>query len=662
MRRSGAEVLQAGETGSGFLSGTAAFRPMARLIRLIGAELISDEIVAIAELVKNAYDADAHAVRIVFERVTDGEGTIRIEDDGHGMGLDDLLEGWMRPGWTTKAGENGACSPGGRRVLGEKGIGRFAADKLARHLELRSRQTGSGVELRAWFDWDRYDDLRLGLSDLECRYETVPANGEAWRGVRLQLRGLRTRWTERMFGRLASRLARLSPPYSTKRDFVIQLESDEFPDYGGNVGGKFLARAPYRLALDFDGTDRLTWRPDKGATCREPWVGSGPLTCGPVQILLHAYDLETSALSYVGLRAEVRAWLRSWSGISVYRDGFRVWPYGEPHDDWLRLDQRRVNNPTECLSNNQIVGFIEIGRSSNPELVDQTNREGLVQNRAFEDLRRLALHAIARLEEQRQRVRRPRPGEDRASGLRKNSARETPISDELGRLVNVHGNALEVHVRRRILSIQRTLARREAGVTAELGRLADKAAMAVILQYLHGTNGTRSESGRAPEHWSGHTALFLTPGRRRMIDVPAELNYMARLFGEVRGLPRLRVVTGPAQLVRTDIEPVILARLVFLLLIALSRDGRSAGRPPTVQARVSKDGVWCYVDMTRQRSGARPASGGQSRHDLDVLQLAQRIAEGCRGWLAARAGERRGPARIRLTLPAERPSGRAGTG
>ena len=51
-----------------------------------------------------------------------------------------------------------------------------------------------------------------------------------------------------------------------------------------------------------------------------------------------------------------------WTGVSIYRDGFRVWPYGEPHDDWLRLDQRRVNNPVEQLSNNQVIGFIDIAR------------------------------------------------------------------------------------------------------------------------------------------------------------------------------------------------------------------------------------------------------------------------------------------------------------
>src|SRR3989454_10644129 len=112
---------------------------------------------------------------------------------------------------------------------------------------------------------------------------------------------------------------------------------------------------------------------------------------------------------------EVRAWLREWSGVNVYRDGFRIWPYGEPHDDWLRLDQRRVNNPVVRLSNNQVVGFVEISRDRNPELHDQTNREGLLHNEAFEDLRRFIHLVLEIVEGDRQTIRHPGSDEGRAT-------------------------------------------------------------------------------------------------------------------------------------------------------------------------------------------------------------------------------------------------------
>ncbi len=127
---------------------------------------------------------------------------------------------------------------------------------------------------------------------------------------------------------------------------------------------------------------------------------------------LFAFDLETEAVARIGPRMEVRAWLREWSGVSVYRDGFRIWPYGEPHDDWLRLDQRRVNNPVVRLSNNQVVGFVEISADRNPELRDQTNREGLIHNEPLADLQKFILHAMQALEAKRQTTCAIRPGSD----------------------------------------------------------------------------------------------------------------------------------------------------------------------------------------------------------------------------------------------------------
>src|SRR5262249_22943843 len=130
-------------------SGTVAFQPRARLLKLIGAELISDDVVAIVELVKNAYDADATRVVISFRNVTTPGGTITVTDDGTGMDLETVLGVWMEPGATSKRNSSIRSTDRRRRMLGEKGVGRFAADKLGRHLELVSRRTGAASEVRA---------------------------------------------------------------------------------------------------------------------------------------------------------------------------------------------------------------------------------------------------------------------------------------------------------------------------------------------------------------------------------------------------------------------------------------------------------------------------------------------------------------------------------
>ncbi len=389
-------------------NGSIAFQPRARLLKLIGEELISDEVVAISELVKNAHDADALKVTISFEGVTGPDGLISIRDDGHGMDLSTFLGRWMEPAATTKVGKGRQITRLGRRVLGEKGVGRFAADKLARHLTVVSRCHKHTEEVHATVDWDRFDSDAVMLADVLNRWEVRSAREIERHGTILRMGGLRSQWTERMFRRLSLRLSRLLSPFRTDKDrFVIDIQSDDFPEYSGEIRLEFLEKAPYRVEARFDGEQTVTIALNNRRPVAQRWNGQGELSCGPIDIHLFAFDLEGESIARIGPRMEVRAWLREWTGISIYRDGFRVWPYGEPHDDWLRLDQRRVNNPVEKLSNNQIIGFIDIGRDRNPDLMDQTNREGLMNNKALDDLRRLVSFALQSIEAERQSIRHP---------------------------------------------------------------------------------------------------------------------------------------------------------------------------------------------------------------------------------------------------------------
>ena len=289
-------------------------------------------------------------------------GTITVRDDGHGMSLDVLLRHWMEPAGTSKSLKDQKRTRKGRRVLGEKGVGRFAADKLAQHLELVSRGAGERTELRAVFDWDEFDTDSRMLSEVKNRWDMRVPSEISESGTVLRMSGLRTLWNERMFRRLCTRLTRLRSPFGEHDSFTIRIDSDEFPEYSGELRSDILDRAPYRIDAVFDGEQTIEINMNGSRSVEHLWNGHGDLRCGPVRVRLFAFDLETDAIACIGPRMEVRAWLKEWSGVSVYRDGFRVWPYGEPHDDWLRLDQRRVNNPVTRLSNNQVVGFVEITR------------------------------------------------------------------------------------------------------------------------------------------------------------------------------------------------------------------------------------------------------------------------------------------------------------
>ncbi|MEZ4311928.1 MAG: ATP-binding protein, partial [Polyangiaceae bacterium] len=143
--------------------------------------------------------------------------------------------------------------------------------------------------------------------------------------------------------------------------------------------------------------------------------------CGPFELKLRVWDRDAGAIKSlademgVGTR-ELRQDINAIGGVNVYRDRFRILPYGEAGNDWIGLDARRVQNPTLRLSNNQVSGYVFISAESNPQLVDQSNREGLFENQAARDLRELLMHAIAEIETARYDVRPRRESSREATG------------------------------------------------------------------------------------------------------------------------------------------------------------------------------------------------------------------------------------------------------
>lgn len=441
-------------------------RPRARLMLTIGRDLISSETVALTELVKNSFDADADYVLVRLSGdVVDGEiaagtGSIEVLDNGSGMDAERIREAWLVP--ATEFRTEQRRTQKGRRALGEKGVGRFAAAKLADGLTLSSRPARAdevSVKL-AWSDFDRPDrfldeievDWSVGepqlftpqgdVSELwmdaweghvkGMRGSTPPKRPSGQRGTYLRMDCLLNAWDAGTVASVRRSLARLISPFSdaNTQSFTIILDVPAGLGSGGIVEPpEELDRPHYTLEAEVKETGRVTGR-IRGRTSQrtravdlvvtaedgEPRGVENPLECGRFVIHLRVWDRDAASLAPLGTSVKsVRQTLDEASGISVYRDGFRVLPYGERGDDWLRLDLRRVQNPTMRLSNNQIVGYLSIGRDSNPSLIDQTNREGLVEGAALDDLRSAVRQVLAELEKVRY-AERPRPGRRSRSG------------------------------------------------------------------------------------------------------------------------------------------------------------------------------------------------------------------------------------------------------
>jgi signal transduction histidine kinase len=677
-------------------SGSSVFMPRARLLRLIGAELISDVVVAVTELVKNAHDADATFVSIQFMNVTGGEGEIMIRDDGHGMNLDTLLTRWMQPAGSGKGHDSARFTASGRRVLGEKGVGRFAADKLAAHLELVSRRKNESVEVHASFDWDQFDVDDRMLSDVRNQWEVRAADWLDSHGTMLKLTRLRTTWNERMFRRLCTRLARLMSPFDAGKGFRILVESDEFPQYSGEVGGGYLQVAPYKLEAEFDGSSAVSVRINDARPARHILPEGERPACGPVKVRLFGFDLETEALSKLGPRTEVRAWLREWAGISVYRDGFRIWPYGEPHDDWLRLDQRRVNNPVVRLSNNQIVGFVEITSDRNPNLRDQTNREGLIHNESLDELQRFVLFTMQLLEAERQALRHPqskrhapgtsasRASKDAATlpDLLDNLARKSsgPIADELRRAAVRARSASsnEIQTRKRLLEGYTDLA--ATGQTAVIvgksvaASLVDlKAACSMlrsafgrrdvdeIVQAARALNRLEATIGLATQQLhSVRSAQPASSKRRRGLDLSVELARFVSLSEPLlaQNDTTFDVDAPRGAVLRTEMRPELFGAVISSLILN-SLEWRQKGKPMTINASVRVQGD--FVEVLVQDSGKgvtpglentifEPMVSGRDGTGMG-LTIARSIVETHGGTIELVVDRRRKGATFRIWLP-----------
>lgn len=569
-------------------SGEQALRPRARFLRTFGDELISSETVALIELVKNSYDADATRVLVRFTGpLESSQGMIEVIDNGHGMSLDTIRTAWMEPATLMKKNRP-RSEKFGRRVLGEKGIGRFAASRLAKRLELVTKRDNIVNQVRVLFDWTQFDDPNLFLDEVKVSWYREPASEFArlgavralWgpgedptdaglrHGTVLRMEALNSDWEKAQFERLRSGLARLVSPLTGGDDhrlltgnLDIALDVPEpFSEFSGTVGPPDTLDDPhYRLrgTVDEHGQHMVDiWlkgreQPDSvhGGALRDE-DGTG---CGPFEIELRVWDRDTGSLGELASMhsttvSSFRRDLDAVAGISIYRDGFRVLPYGERDDDWLRLDLRRVQNPSLRLSNNQVVGYVLIGADSNPWLKDQSNREGLVEGPALDQLREKVKELLALVEARRRALRtKSRVGKVQRRGLfhdfglsdvRDYIKRRYPTNNELMELVRDKDAELE----RRVEEVQEVLSRYHR--LATLGNLVDtvlhdgrsplgKIAQAALM--------ARRDLGRAPQL----SSVAIRKLRERLDIVTDQSTALGQLFrkiepfgGRRRGRPR----------------------------------------------------------------------------------------------------------------------------
>lgn len=430
------------------------FNPKAHILTLLGEELIKNPVMAIYELVKNSYDADAKKVNVYFREVNDiDNAAIIIEDDGTGMTSDIVENVWLEPGTDNRKPYNSKTglreiikSPIFQRVpMGEKGVGRFAVHKLSKKILLISRPLKivideetkevkskelADYEIQLYINWLDFSQS-IHLSEIPIKW-TIKRDQSKFRfketsGTYIHLSGLKEKWTKGMARQLKGQTISMLSPKVKETEFKISLNFDnkwlvDFPS-----ADKIVDSAPYKLTtlldndynLDFEYTFSLKRNEKIGENVifdnpkysknikgdirlryenqlkRKEFdehsinqllegFDNDPLPFDNLILDFYSFDLDSDSLrDYTDNGTELKRILKEHSGVKVFKGDLRVYDYGEPGNDWLGLDLKRVQN-RDWISNNLNIGYVYLDANNSSGLIEKTNREGFVNNAIYE--------------------------------------------------------------------------------------------------------------------------------------------------------------------------------------------------------------------------------------------------------------------------------------
>lgn len=429
------------------------FRMHPRVFAALGADLVTNDVVAVIELVKNSYDAFASNAWVRFRHNDQRGSYLEIEDDGQGMTKKIIDDVWCLVATPFKE-QNPFARSGKkvRRVAGEKGLGRLAMARLGTKLHLITKSVEeSACEITVdWSDIADKSDIAACYAQRRKYTDRLPFV-ESKTGTMLRIYQLNADWDEAKVTDLEDNLARLISPFAPHDDFkiflngpgqadsaAVRIESPEFllsPKYliKGKVDQKGNVESQYKFAPIREGKGRtkklkLTWQQafDKMDESERLQFDSKKTHCGPFSFEIRAWDIAPEDTQEISERfdfkkAQIRPTIRAHKGVSVYRDGILVLPKSESARDWLGLDLRRVSWVGPRLSTNQIVGYAAISADKNPDIVDTSDRERLVSTREVAEFEELLKAIVELLEIERDSDREKRE-------------RETPLGDLFGSL------------------------------------------------------------------------------------------------------------------------------------------------------------------------------------------------------------------------------------
>lgn len=414
--------------------GKFQIKATSNILNLLGDELIGSDILAIFELVKNSYDADAEEVVISFIDLNTPNQRIVIEDDGCGMTSDTIHNVWLTIGTNYKKREAKISKKYKRFSLGNKGVGRLAVHRLADSLLLETKTSDIINGVRLEINWknlvssgDYIDDLFVEVQD------GINNPFHKGHGTRITLTGLKNKqWTKMQLRDLVRKIESFKNPLQPINNFNVKIQCDDDKKQwiediktGSEILSDSLYCFSFSLQPNADGIDeeitpfaRFEWdysfRPhsfrdmtdnsktsdnelylpinpkvfgneankDKYHLRNEDLDGIGVIT-GQFHVFNQSKKL-LDTIYGVGRSGAIKEYIKENCGIKVYRDNIRVYNYGEPSDDWLGLELAKVQRIGDHFSKKVTIGAVSLClKESDDALIEKTNREGFIENEIY---------------------------------------------------------------------------------------------------------------------------------------------------------------------------------------------------------------------------------------------------------------------------------------
>lgn len=383
------------------------FKVSSALKNIIGRDLINNRFIAVYELVKNSYDAGANNVIIRFKNLKNEKAEISIIDDGCGMNLDDIKNKWLFVAYSEKKisgnrSENYRNQISKRIFAGAKGVGRFSCDRLGKLLNITTKKYDDKVN-SIDINWDKFEiDDKNEFENIAVKHkylDKLPSNYS--KGTILTIKNLREVWTRKDLLDLKKSLKKLSNPSNENDDFSIYIEAEEeIQDDNKSkidsdkVNGKIendiieklgLKTTVLQLDVSEDGEKITTILEDRGVFLFKISQTNNFYKLKNIKIYL-SYLNSSAKMNFTRLMGISP---KDYGSIFVYKNGFRILPYGEPGQDMFDIDQRKSQGYNRYIGTRELIGRIEI-LGENKELTETSSRDGgLLKNETFDQLSKL---------------------------------------------------------------------------------------------------------------------------------------------------------------------------------------------------------------------------------------------------------------------------------